>query len=234
MVTSNGHWTLTQLQLQALLCETYIDIFAEVIDKGKGAVIANAAEAIPRRDFIVGVIQDVLDPDFEWPEALDLTVRRYTNEQRQTEGILLRPTEMVFSWSDHPNHQDAIPPTLPRLDTTLDDNFIRGTLIRDVFDEYVELIYKPAQGNALLASFYQNNQDVVRRLLAHALCGRNPLPANLNVRVDRNAVTYSIHYDPTPAVPQHEWTLILPMRSSVDGGIDGLSAVGCDQPCEKP
>ena len=70
METSNGAFSLTQFQLTALLCDSYIDIFDAVGEQNLGPLFAAVDQVEERRDFILGIVSETLDdPDFikNWP-----------------------------------------------------------------------------------------------------------------------------------------------------------------------
>lgn len=246
--STSKHWTLSQVQLEALLCRGYTRLFASVCNSNKALEFAadNTKGTQLRRGFINKVfksddIQKILKDanlPLVWPEQPDPKVRYYTLEQEKTRGIFLGPSEIVFSWPrrsrgvDNPLGGSLIASQDPRClensnvkafdETDFPLNkYLSGTTISEVLKVFESTIHIALQ-HPEIAQAYVDHEDAADSILRKSYVQRflRQLPRHLRLKFDKTQDTYSVKYEAGNG-DESIWTLSLPMK--IDSTRRGLA-----------
>ena len=255
MQAINGSWTLTQRQIEAIICASFLEVFDEVcaphrdVEFGKKFVKDSQQELRDNVIIPLAEAHHLLNNNgaLNWPENVNIKIRDYPTE-REDVGFLFGPDELILSWSDADRHQPeecakaaAALAEAESVETIINSprfpDYFTGQSIAQILRRYRDALCDVELSDTVSA-YFLNTPGAARALLNYALGveKQDPIPENVDVVLfeDPNDLLYKIHYDPTPANGARVWTLFLPFSSCPEHRVfDDGTTPGCKHPCDK-
>ena len=241
-VTMVNVWTITQTQIEGLLCEQYSQMFAEICNENKSAEFAEDARVSERVARINENLSQLAAGPQTWPNQITPLVRLYTPQQEYSTGIVLGPSSLIFSW---PQQYEGTNP-IDNLNVMASQSeacrvnsqvqplvtgdfplgqYLTGKLIGDIMEVF-EMTFLVALGFPAFADAFNANPkesaEYLRLMFTKykttlITLGDPPvaIPDNLQFEFDSTNSEYVIKHA-QDGDGNSQWTLVLPMQPVED------------------